>query len=187
MNSSDFTPSLAGEVVPDPFAPGADPWAMEMDPMRAATAYHAARAWGFQLQTEAEPDNPNAVAFLMAEYHIASLYYAQMTGSFATESRLVTFNKGMRENPENTAHNILHMLGVLGVDHREIAPFVSGEPRIRTKLRTLAMDLKNHMEMEGEAVVIKTSKGWYDVLDAVNEILEPARRPAQLKQEDPNQ
>ncbi|AIZ01751.1 hypothetical protein ArV1_063 [Arthrobacter phage vB_ArtM-ArV1] len=126
MNSNDFQPRPAGDVVPDPFVEGSNNRWMPFDPIKAAMGYHAARALAYHRQTELEPGNTNAVALMVTEYHIASLYYAQVTGGM-TRKGCIGFNKGMRERPEATLHNIIHMLTFLGVDPREIRPFVSPE------------------------------------------------------------
>lgn len=172
MNSSDFEPKAAGDVVPDPFVEGTTNRWMPFDPIKAAMGYHAARALAYSLQTELEPDNTSAVALMVTEYHIASLYYAQVTGGM-TSKGCIGFNKGMRERPYATLHNIIHMLTFLGIDHREIKAFRSPERVQREALEKLALDLIHHSNHEGEAVEVRGPRGWYDVLDVIQGAIHP--------------
>ncbi|QGZ17174.1 hypothetical protein HYQ19_gp075 [Arthrobacter phage DrYang] len=182
MNVRDFDPRPAGDVVPDPFVEGTTNRWMPFDPIQAATAYHAARAWAYYQQVDAEPGNVNAAALLVTEYHVASLYYALCTSS-ASPKALTGFNKGMRERPETLRHNIRHILGYVGVDPRDIAPFKSRERIQRETLEKLHQDLIYHAAHEGEAVEVRGPHGWYDVAPVIMGALYPDARkgdPAHL-------
>ncbi|ASX98861.1 hypothetical protein SEA_KABREEZE_77 [Arthrobacter phage Kabreeze] len=175
MNVNDFEPRAAGDVVPDPFVEGTTNRWMPFDPIKAAMGYHAARALAYSRQTELEPDNTNAVALMVTEYHIASLYYAQVTGGM-TRKGCIGFNKGMRERPYATLHNIMHMLTFLGIDPREIKAFRSPERIQREALEGLVQDLLHHQDVEGEAVDVRGPHGWYDVVTVIQGALHPNAR-----------
>ncbi|QFG14874.1 hypothetical protein SEA_LYMARA_73 [Arthrobacter phage Lymara] len=175
MNVRDFDPRPAGDVVPDPFVEGSNNRWMPFDPHKAAMGYHAARAMAYYRQVELEPENTSAVALLVTEYHIASLYYAQVTGGMSRKG-CIGFNKGMRERPETFGHNIRHMLGFLGIDPREIAPFRSPTPIQREALEGLVRDLLHHQDHEGEAVDVRGPHGWYDVASVIVGALNPDAR-----------
>ncbi|ASX98748.1 hypothetical protein SEA_COLUCCI_79 [Arthrobacter phage Colucci] len=175
MNSLDFEPRAAGDVVPDPFVENTTNRWMPFDPIKAALGYHAARALAYSRQTELEPDNTNAVALMVTEYHIASLYYAQATGGM-TPKAIKNFNIGMRERPYATLHNIIHMLTFLGIDPREIKAFRSPERVQREALEGLVQDLLHHQDVEGEAVDVRGPHGWYDVVSVIQGALHPDAR-----------
>ncbi|AYD81571.1 hypothetical protein HYP71_gp077 [Arthrobacter phage KBurrousTX] len=175
MNVRDFDPKPAGEVVPDPFVDGTTNRWMPFDPIKAAMGYHAARAWAYELQTQEEPENTSAAALMLAEYHIAGLYYAHVTGGIRPRG-IAGWNRGMRERPHIISYNIRHMLGYLGIDNRDIAPFKSRERIQREALEKLVLDLLHHQDIEGEAVDVRGPHGWYDVVSVIQGALHPDAR-----------